>query len=174
MNFFCNTLALALAKFFPGENFPLYGTLSMVYIMTNNACNYNILNYNIHGYGFLYSLKGISGYSTYSVDRIIYQTKPNSTHTQTNRHARTHTHMLIHFYHCTLYHHYRKRRYAQELSVLENPAYTHTHTPLAKTSSVDPLVNDDDALDYDELSPQAPVRPPKPSPQPRSALLVGL
>ena len=25
-NFFCNTLALALAKFFPGENFPLYGT----------------------------------------------------------------------------------------------------------------------------------------------------
>ena len=24
-NFFCNTLALALAKFFPGENFPLCG-----------------------------------------------------------------------------------------------------------------------------------------------------
>ena len=24
--FFCNTLALALANFFPGENFPLYGT----------------------------------------------------------------------------------------------------------------------------------------------------
>ena len=26
VNFFCNTLALALVKFFPGENFPLYGT----------------------------------------------------------------------------------------------------------------------------------------------------
>ena len=26
-NFFCNTLALALAKFFPGENFPLYGII---------------------------------------------------------------------------------------------------------------------------------------------------
>ena len=25
-NFFCNTLALALEKFFPGENFPLYGS----------------------------------------------------------------------------------------------------------------------------------------------------
>ena len=25
VNFFCNTLALALAKFFPAENFPLYG-----------------------------------------------------------------------------------------------------------------------------------------------------
>ena len=27
VNFFCNTLALALAKIFPCENFPLYGML---------------------------------------------------------------------------------------------------------------------------------------------------
>ena len=29
-NFFCNTLALALAKFFPAENFPLYGNSRLV------------------------------------------------------------------------------------------------------------------------------------------------
>ena len=33
-NFFCNTLALALAKLFPGENFPLYGMNMTEYVIS--------------------------------------------------------------------------------------------------------------------------------------------